>query len=479
MSTIKETGAVSGIRLALINGSYQSVANLYYLVVRSVYIILFARLLGVELYGYYVYSQSWYVLALAIAAWGMNELVIADYARLKPGSRVSLVASGFSLRLILTTVAALLLIATALLFEPDGNLRLLIIIYAQGVVVRGMTSWFSALFVARQSSQYWLYLTVPFLTLEVLVAVILAASGAGLVAIAMAQCVIWWLQLFVTWFLYWQKFEPIRPGLDWRHIRFFLSNGPSLALAAFILTFMGPGLLIIYRYFADTGYQLGEAAFVIQVLVVIGQMIKVVSNTALPQLSRSLENRQQRQAFYVSTVWHQSLYLGGAIFQLCYWLLAGLAVSLVGDEFEGAADLFARFSWLLIPLLIIYGLRVILISNRQMHSFLLAMLAGLVLLLAQLFVLALFEAVSVASLLVALGISYCMIAGIILALVRQRVELLSMARFTVPLLLMAACTAAFILSLKYSPGLAVMLGLLPLIAASALDIKVSYRKISG
>jgi hypothetical protein len=260
-----------------------------------------------------------------------------------------------------------------------------------------------------------------------LVAVTLALSGAGIIAIAMVQCVIWWLLLFVTWFIYGQKFEPLRLGFNWRHIRFFLSNGPSLALAAFILSFMGLGLLITYRYFIYNGYQLGEAAFVIQTLVVIGQMINVVSNTALPQLSRSPENQRQRQAFFVSTVWHHPLYLGRALFQLCYWLLAGLTVSLVGRNFGGAADLFARFSWLLIPLLIIYSLRLVLIRNRQMHSFLLAMLAGLVLLLAQVFVLALFEAVDVTDLHAALSMSYCIIAGIILALVRLKIELLSMA----------------------------------------------------
>jgi len=479
MSTIKEAGTISGMRLALLNGSYQSVANLYYLVARSIYIVVFARLLGVELYGYYVYSQSWYVLALTIATWGMNELVIAEHARLKPTSRVSLVATGFSLRLILSTVVALLVIAAALLFEPEGNLRLLIIIYAQGVVVRGTTSWFASLFVARQRSQYWLYLTVPFLTLEVLVAVSLALSGAGLIAIAVVQCVIWWLLLFVTWFIYWQKFEPLSPGFDWKHVRYFLRNGPSLALAAFILSFMGPGLLIVYRYFTDNGYQLGEAAFVIQVMVILGYMIKVVSNSALPQLSPSLQNREQRQAFFVSVIWHQSLYLGGVVFLLCYWLLAPLVVQLIGQEFGGAADAFARFSWLLIPLLIIYGLRAVLISNRQMHGFLLAMVAGLALLLAQLFVLAFIEAINVASLLAALGISYCLIAGIILALVRQRVDPLSMPRFAVPLLLMTACTATFILCLDFSVVLAIVLGILPLISASALDLKSSFRRTNS
>jgi hypothetical protein len=112
------------------------------------------------------------------------------------------------------------------------RLRLLIIIYAQGVLVHGATNWLSTLFVARESSEYLLYLAVPFLTLEVLLAVLLVWHDAGLVAIALAQCTVWWLLLFSTWYAYWRKFECLWPRLGRRYVVFFLKNGPTLALAA-------------------------------------------------------------------------------------------------------------------------------------------------------------------------------------------------------------------------------------------------------
>ena len=151
MSISKRAGAASGIRLALLNGSYQSLTNLYYLAVRGIYIVAFARLLGVEQYGHYVYSQTWYVMALAIATWGMSELAIAEYSREKPADGAQLLASGFSLRLVLSAIMSIAIIVAALLFEPNSNLRLLIIIYAQGVIVRGASGWFSAMFIARES----------------------------------------------------------------------------------------------------------------------------------------------------------------------------------------------------------------------------------------------------------------------------------------------------------------------------------------
>ena len=103
----------SGLRLVLMNASYQGMANVYYLVVRGVYVVLFARLLGVEQYGYYVYSQGWYLLALAIAGWGMAELAMAERARLRPEYRQVLLSEGFALRLLLCTCGSALVVVAA------------------------------------------------------------------------------------------------------------------------------------------------------------------------------------------------------------------------------------------------------------------------------------------------------------------------------------------------------------------------------
>jgi O-antigen/teichoic acid export membrane protein len=479
MNTGDDTGTLSGTRLALLNGTYQSLANVYYLAIRGVYIVLFARLLGVELYGQYVYSQSWYILALSVAAWGMNELASAEYARLKPEDRSDLLASGFGLRLLLSFGMALLVVAAALLFEPDAKLRLLMIIYAQGVLVRGATNWLSTLFVARENSKYWLYLTIPFLTLEVLLAVLLVWLDAGLVAIALAQCAVWWLLLFSTWYLYWRKFERLWPRLGRRYVVFFLKNGPTLALAAFALTFMGPGLLIAYRYLVDNPEQLGEAALATQLLVVLGQAIKTVSNAALPQLNRPVFNRHERQAFFARTVWTQSLYVGGALFLLSYLILPLLVIALVGQQFAEVAQVMAGFTWMLMPMLIIYGLRLLLISNRLLRGFLMATLLGLLLLFLQLFYLASLETVKVEDLLWALGVAYCGTAGFILMLLQRRLGFFSAADLLVAPLILSVCVLSFFALLAFSPLLAGICGVLPLLVASIRALGVSLGKIAG
>jgi len=81
MGAPQERQPGTGIRSALRNGSFQSLTNLYYVFIRGIYILVFAQIIGIELYGYYVYSQNWYVLILPLAAWGMNELLMAEYIR--------------------------------------------------------------------------------------------------------------------------------------------------------------------------------------------------------------------------------------------------------------------------------------------------------------------------------------------------------------------------------------------------------------
>ena len=79
MSLPPGNDAAAGLRRLLLNGSYQGLANAYYVFVRGIYVIVFARVLGVEAYGQYLYAQSWSGLALGIAVWGLNELALAEY----------------------------------------------------------------------------------------------------------------------------------------------------------------------------------------------------------------------------------------------------------------------------------------------------------------------------------------------------------------------------------------------------------------
>lgn len=477
MSNREEGQPVSGIRLALINGSWQSLANLYYLVVRSIFVVVFAGIIGVEHYGYYVYAQYWYVLLLPAATWGMNELVMAEYARAVPERRAELIGAGLNLRLILSTVVTVSVMAGAYIFEPNATLRILIIIYAQGVLTNGITTWFSALFVAREKSHYVLFLSAPLLTLEVVVIVLAVHRGADLLTIAVLQCGMWWFTLLVSYLVYRRRFGPIRLRFSRKYNRYFLRNGAVLALSAFVFSCFGPGLLILYRYLIENVDQIGGVALVMQVFIILSQAIKVVSNSALPQLNRVSANAAERQVFFTATIWKQSLYLGGFGFLLCYCLFVPLVNGLIGVEFEAAADMFARNSWLIIPLTIVHGLRLILISNRMMQLFLLATLAGLLTLVTLMIYLHVTGKMAPSDLFAVLGFSYGVVAMLMLLFVQKRHKFSFLPDFLLPLILLTMTQLLFFYT---GEKLSVAVGSMALLLiASLFDLKLMHRRLTN
>jgi O-antigen/teichoic acid export membrane protein len=469
----------SSFRSFLLNSSYQGLANLYYLVIRAIYVIVFARLVGVELYGYYSYANNWYVIWLPLASWGMQELLISQYARTEPSRRDSLAGTGLGLRLLLSSTLALVVALAASGLEPDPELRLLIMIYSQGIIARGISNWFCALFIARERSVYWLRITVISLTLEVLLALALAHGEMGLKAIAIAQVTVWWLTALAAGLVYRWRFGQVRPRFDFGQVRFYLSHGIFLAAATFILGCLGPGLLVIYRYLIVDLERLGEMAFVLQVFAILGQITRVVSNSALPPLSRTSGSRDERLGVVTATIWKQALYFGGAMFVAGYWLLEPLVAWLVGEDFAPAARLFGRYSWLLIPLFMMHGLRLVLITTRQQHLLLLAIFSGSVALGVQIFLLHHFGRLDGETLLAALGLSYIVIDLILVKFIWTDQGGFSARDVLIPPVTLAASLALSFAVSGLASIAAAVAGVVPLLVASLLSFRGAHRELVG
>ena len=467
----KETQAVSGTRRILRSGSYLGLANLYNFIVRSVYVVVFARVLGIEQYGAYVYAQSWYLVAIAIASWGTGELAMAERARLGPDRGNSILGSGLTLRLCLSLAATLAVSACAVLFEAQPHLQLLILIYAHAALTRGLANYFAFLFITHENSRVWCYISVIFQTVEIVLAISLALSGTGLVAIAIVQCAVWWALLLTCWTIHNRLHPSLELGGTWRHWPALLRNGAALGLATLVFSSLGYGLLIFYRYFIVSPRQLGEAAFAIQLVLMLGQAIKVISNAAITPLSEPGTARHRRQGLFFTTVWSQSLLLGGAFYFTCNMLMPPVVSLVVGPEFRDSADLLARFSWLLIPLPIIFGIRVMLISINRVRGFLLAMLVGLLVVLIQMAGLTLQSAVNLDSVLAALGSGYLAITSVGLAQLWRSPVSLSIGEMLYPLALFAGCAAFYLLLHDSGPVMVPAACLVSLLLASALQLR--------
>jgi O-antigen/teichoic acid export membrane protein len=461
---------VSSVRSVLLNGSYQGIANLYYLVVRGVYVIVFARLVGVEVYGYYAYANNWYVMLTPVAAWGMQEVLISEYTRHGAAGQRALAGAGLSIRMLIGSAVALIVVLAACWLEPEPELRLLIIIYSQGILVRGIGNWFCGLFIARERSIYWLSIIIPCLTLEVALALLLAHQGQGLMAIAIAQCAVWWLTAVLAWLTYRAHFGPVRLRLDKQLATFYLRAGVTLAAASLILGCLGPGLLVVYRYLIPDLTKLGEIAFVLQLFAMLSLFVKVVSNTALPPLSRATMAGDSRLSWFAASVWQQSFYLGGTAFLACFWLLEPLVTWAVGNDFAGAARLFADYSWILIALFMMHGLRLVLITVRHQHLYLLAILLGLAALALQLIYHDLAGQLDNRRLMLSMGGANVVIAATLLKFVWGDHGSITVPELALPPLVLIAGIAVANSLTDSAPWLAATAGALPLLTAGALSL---------
>ncbi|MEQ8264671.1 oligosaccharide flippase family protein [Pseudohaliea sp.] len=410
-------GSGSEHRRLLRGGSLQAINQAWYLALRVVYLVVFARLLGIEQYGHYVYAQSWYLIATSASAWGMHELLLARWEQTSHGRRASLAASGMALRLALALAATLVLLFAALLGEPDPGLRLLIVIYAQGVIARGATGWLLALFMCRERNDYVLYASAPVALLEVAAAVALAWSGHDLVTIALAQTTCWWLGLAAAWHLHAHRWGPLRLQWSADTVRAFLRYGPVLALAATLLAWFGPGLLIALRYLLPEPGRLGEVAFLLQVLAMLGQALRMINNSALPFLTRNAG--QGRQATFIALYWSLCFYLGGVGYLLGLELLPWLVPRLLGAGFHDAAVLLAANLWLLLPLALVQGLRLTAIARGRFKLLLLALLAGAACLAVAVAVVAGQPGAGLSGYLLGLGFAYAASALLLLFLVSR------------------------------------------------------------
>ncbi|MEQ9464939.1 MAG: oligosaccharide flippase family protein [Haliea sp.] len=455
-------------RRALHNTSFQGLTQIWYLLLRAIYVIFFARLVGLEAYGQYNYAQIWYLIALSVTGWGMHEWLLTRWQAVDKEQRQALADTGLALRVLLGTGGTLLVLCCAVILESDPALRWLIMIYAQGVVLRGLTAWLHALFTSRERSELILYTSMPVSLLEVVLALGLAWAGYSLLVIALAQTLCWWLGLAATWWAYRQHLGSLRLSWQPAFAREFLAGGALLALASALLAWMGPGLLVAVRHYMDDGPTLGEAALVIQVLLMLGQALRMVTNATLPFLTRPGEDLTLRQRGFASQTWHVALYLGGAGYLLGVQVLPSLTIRLLGESFQQAGILLAQFSWILIPLGLVQTLRLLLIGRGLYRQFLLALVLGGAVLGLAVAVLVGREALSLPSLFTGLGLAYA--ASVVVMLRQLATAGIALSAATIirgPLVLAAAVALSHIAQPTVSAASAALLGI-SLLALAAL-----------
>lgn len=374
-STLHKVVPLSALE-ALRSGFYLALSRLYYLVIRLVYIFLLVQLIGVEKYGYFSYAANWYVLLLPLAMWGGNELLISRLAKITAMQQAEFAGTSLSLRLVFAGLGTMLIAVSALFLETESQLQQLMLIFSQGIMLRGLLGWYTSMYAARGQSALWFRLHMLFTTLEVVLVLVLASLGSSLLGLAVAQSCIWWITLLVVVQHQGRHFGPL--GLCWNVgvVRWLVTRGAALGLANFFLLCMIPGLLLLYRYLGPELATLGALALVLQVFQIADGLVRIVSNALLPALRNSSQDERRKLLTFSACGCLLATLAGGVAAGALMIAKASLLAYAPLQRFHSALALLADFAWVLMPLLSLHVLRLALITLDAVPSYLIAVLSG-------------------------------------------------------------------------------------------------------
>mgnify|MGYP001791251670 CR=1 FL=1 len=109
------------------NAAGFSAASLINIATRAFYLILVARALSLEQFGYLVYAQSWYLVFYNLALFGLPTVVRRAFG-LSPSEGEETLASAGALRLLMLGTALLVTSIAVLWVEDDPELIVVMLV---------------------------------------------------------------------------------------------------------------------------------------------------------------------------------------------------------------------------------------------------------------------------------------------------------------------------------------------------------------
>jgi O-antigen/teichoic acid export membrane protein len=333
-------------------GAWRNVAYLLgargvYLVSKSAYTIVLARLLGPELYGILNYAISWSVAFLPLGSLGLWAIMSRE-AGLDRARGIHTAGNALSLRVGLSFAAgsASALIAVFAEAEPSAQRALWIVSLA--LVGRSLAQYCENVFNAFENSAIVLRQESAFRSLELLLGVAAALFSGRLEHVALSYALVWWLQ--AAWGLWAIRREVpgLRPSFDRAELGRLLRQGLPLGTSSLFVLLLGTAPMLLFRHVGELG-ELGQLAVLSQIFAILSLVPTQFAVAALPPLSRAMSEPGE-------TAWDAvSRGLRGSAAVVLVVSLGACAVgpwlieSLLGKAFAASGSNLGLFLLLLLP----------------------------------------------------------------------------------------------------------------------------------
>lgn len=342
--------AGKGIRSIAVNASYLFASHGITNLVRGIYAIILARLLGPELYGIFNYGLSWYLIFLPLSALGIDFILSREIGR-KTHEYEKVVGQTLALRNVASFVIAVVCGLIGWLIEANEVIRQLIIIFSLALFGRALATWTNSVFVAFEKSRYSFRQDATFRVIEVTSGVTILYAGGGIFEIAILHAVVWWVQGIRGVALIRKHLMPVSVNWDRQGLLKLLQEGLPFVLLSLCVGWMGQGPIVMYKHIMGVESHLGQLALAMQALFLMAGIPLAVSQAVMPILHRTIERKDGKDTVYVEGMLRIGFIIGSIIGISAMALGPWLVPWIFGARYAYTGNLLGPVLWLLVPMI--------------------------------------------------------------------------------------------------------------------------------
>jgi O-antigen/teichoic acid export membrane protein len=367
-----------GLHSILANGSYIFSGRLLNIIVRGIYILLVARLLGPVVYGLFASTQAWYLAFLPLSTFGMQGIISLELARNKSNTH-QLTGSSLTLRFITAFSAGLLSMLSGWLLNADSVSRNLIFLFSIAMLGRSLATWTEDILIAYERAQYSLRLESLFRPMEAIMGSgwLLFANG-GIFEIALIHALSWWLQALAGFWLVKKNFVPtLKPIWDSKFMIHMLRMALPLLISGFAINWFLQGPIVLLQHTSLHEQTIGYLALAFQIFSLSCSVPMSLGMAALPVLSRASQRNDGKDILFAETMIKGVLLLAAPVGIASLYIMPVITPWIFGVNYNAAGELLAWTLWLLIPFSIGYLLSQVLIAQKKLKSAGLSVFVGI------------------------------------------------------------------------------------------------------
>ena len=316
-------------------------------IIRFLYMLAIARLLGPVETGIYLYGIALYLSVLGIGQFGQNVFLAQRLGKHRGMPHAVLHHS-----LTLTLVATLAVAGVLALFvwgsEPNPTVRLSIMCFVGALVARIIVVWVRGAYVALENPKWIPKYELVFRGLEALVGIIVLLSDGGLLAISFLHFLFWAIEAGFAL----RKIAHESPGalgLGWRWDYLKKVTTVSVVFVASItaIALFPQVSIILLRNMQSDGVLVGQFGIAMQFMTTLMIVPVAVTQAFLPRLSRSYSHGDGGRDLITAVKLVGLLALAGAITAAAYgpWFITFV----LGPQYAESADLFRFLCWVFTP----------------------------------------------------------------------------------------------------------------------------------